>query len=230
MNHIKILPKSIKTIIFDMDGVLVDLESMNYAAYKRTLKDILKITLTHKQYQQFFAGTKTEFGFEQITLLYKTPANIPELVQYYRKIKKKYLSEQLSTYVSLRKNTPQLLETLKLDGYVLAVATSTVREFTMLILKGFDIQKYFDYIICAEDVHHGKPDPEIYTLALQKSKTSPENALVIEDSLNGIHAAQKAHILVIGIANNGKNKEDIKKTDLSVHNWKELLEIIHFKK
>lgn len=226
----KNLTGTIKTIIFDMDGVLVDLETMNYAAYKRAIKDILKRTLTHKQYQQFFAGTKTEYGFEQITLFYKIPINITELVQYYRKIKKKYLSEQLSTYVSLRKNTHQLLKTLKLDGYVLAVATSTIREFTTLILKGFDIQKYFDHIICAEDVVRGKPDPEIYTLALQKSRTSPENALVIEDSLNGIRAAQKAHIFIVGIANNGRNKEDIKRADLSVQSWKELLERIHFKK
>lgn len=92
-----------------------------------------------------------------------------------------------------------LLQYLKEKGYLLAIATSSDRALTKRHLTQAGIESYFSQIICGDMITHSKPDPEIYLKACEALDVSPEHALVLEDSRNGIRAALAAKIPVIMI-------------------------------
>lgn len=91
-----------------------------------------------------------------------------------------------------KKGLIELLAFLKENGYLLALASSSKREIISFYLEIEEIPDYFDVIIAGDEVTKGKPDPEIFLKACEKLKIKPEEALVLEDSLAGIEAANRA--------------------------------------
>ncbi|OYP60804.1 hypothetical protein CG709_00045 [Lachnotalea glycerini] len=95
------------------------------------------------------------------------------------------------------------LKLLKQKGKILVLATSSSREGVSVGLKKLGIYEQFDYILTGDDVKMAKPDPEIFLKSLQLVNVKADEAVVIEDSLSGALAAQRANIEVI-IVNNRK--------------------------
>ena len=79
----------------------------------------------------------------------------------------------------------------------IALATSTERKRTEMLLTLSGTKKYFDIIICGDEIVNGKPDPEIFLKTSQKVNCLPENCIVLEDSKNGIIAAYRAGMLPV---------------------------------
>lgn len=74
-------------------------------------------------------------------------------------------------------------------GFKVAVVTSSPRHSTLSWLRRVGLERYLDEVVCGDDVIHGKPDPEPYRLALQRTGCSPERSLAVEDSAQGAAAA-----------------------------------------
>ena len=101
--------------------------------------------------------------------------------------------------VPVKEGIPELLAFLREQGIPCCVATSTKRPEAEAFLRLSGLLEYFSYIVTSGDVSRSKPDPDIFLLACEKNGTSPGEAIVFEDSQNGVLAAFRAGIPVVCI-------------------------------
>ena len=97
----------------------------------------------------------------------------------------------------LKKGTKELLAYGKSQGYKMAVATSSSREYAMGNLIRAGIDSYFDSVVCGDMVKKAKPDPEIYIYTMKKMGVEQKDCYVVEDSTFGLQAAESAGTVVI---------------------------------
>ena len=97
----------------------------------------------------------------------------------------------------LKKGAKELLAYGKSQGYKMAVATSSSREYAMGNLIRAGIDSYFDSVVCGDMVKKAKPDPEIYIYTMKKMGVEPKDCYVVEDSTFGLQAAESAGTVVI---------------------------------
>ena len=187
---------NLKLVIFDMDGLMYDTEQIGMDCLINAA-------------QKFGYVIDQEFGLSSIGM----NAN-----DYQKLVKEKFGADYPYDLISkesrktrmayLRKNgmiiKPGLCEEIKL---ALASSSSkeTIDEYNHL--AGFD--NVFDYIIAGNMVEHSKPDPEIFLKVLEHFELKKNEALILEDSRNGIMAAHNANIPVICVPDLVKHGQDI---------------------
>jgi HAD superfamily hydrolase (TIGR01509 family) len=96
------------------------------------------------------------------------------------------------------------LHRLHEQGWKQAIASAAPRKNVETILEALHSADCFEAIVSAEDVHRGKPDPEVFLVAAQKLGVPPTHCIVVEDALHGIEAARAAKMKSIGISRDGK--------------------------
>ena len=115
--------------------------------------------------------------------------------------------------IAVKPGLYELLDYLKKSGIKMAVASSTVTSRVQSNLERIHVLSYFDEVIGGDQIIHGKPAPDIFLKALELLQVSADQALVLEDSKNGILASYYAHIPVICIPDIVKHtKETLDKT------------------
>ena len=119
-----------------------------------------------------------------------------------------------------------MLEFLKKNNKQMILATSSDLHLAEALTEGKDIKKYFSHLVTAEDVVHGKPDPEVFLISAKKAGASPEKTVVFEDSFNGIRAAYAAGTFPIMVPDKLKPTEEIEK--LVYKKFDNLLEVIDY--
>jgi HAD superfamily hydrolase (TIGR01509 family) len=211
--------------IFDMDGTLINLENLNHTSYSNTIKEYFDMEISNDEYQRYFSGTKTAKAFKgYLESKGIKEYDVDELIKHFRKQKRYNLENNFDNSVKLIKGAKEYLTVLKSMDKKLVLATSTIKDFVEIIVNKLDIQKYFDTIITAEDITKGKPNPDIFLLALNKSGFSKEEAVIFEDSKNGISAALASEMLCIGIRTKGRNDDWVGNADFVINNYNEILE------
>ncbi len=212
-----------KAFIFDMDGTIIDLEELNHKGYADTIKKSFDIELTNEDYQKYFSGTRTADAFNGF-LKSKSVSDyeVEELIKDFRDGKRYNLKNNPDEVVFLKRGVVAFLENLKKGGLATCLATSTVKEFVDIILGHFDLNKFLDVVLTADDVTKGKPDPQIYNIAIDRLDVKKDEAVVFEDSKNGIDSAKNAGILCVGIWTKGLNDEFVKKADFVVEDYKKI--------
>ena len=103
---------------------------------------------------------------------------------------------------------PAALEWVNLlhrQGWGQAIASAAPRANVETILDVLHASECFEAIVSAEDVHRGKPDPEVFVIAATKLGVAPANCIVVEDAEHGIEAARAAGMKSIGVSQNGKH-------------------------
>jgi beta-phosphoglucomutase-like phosphatase (HAD superfamily) len=104
------------------------------------------------------------------------------------------------------------------QGWRQAIASAAPRKNVKTILEALHTADCFDAIVSAEDVHRGKPDPEVFLVAAAKLNVPPSHCIVVEDALHGIEAARAASMKSIGVTRNGK----LLPADLATHSLAKL--------
>lgn len=192
--------------IFDMDGTIVDLEQLNFDSFKETIQEKLGQSLSYDDYLDLFAGSGSKRGFQRYFEKHKIEKqDVSAFVKHYRGKKREVLENRFWEVVTVKPGLEMYLQELKEAGKRLAVATSTAREFAELILKNANLIQYFDTIVAVEDVKNTKPAPDLFLEALEQLGGKRSQAIVFEDSANGIQAACNAGIDYIVVQNRGKN-------------------------
>lgn len=200
-----ILPERIELIIFDMDGLMFDTETISFESWVKAAEDygyIIEEELFHKTIGTNMKKTRTiyenHFGPE-------FPMDI--IIE-----KRTELSEEIvkSKGIPVKKGLYELLEYLKESDVKLAVATSASRKRAVKFLTISDVIGYFDCIICGDEVRESKPHPEIFLKACEFMGVKEEHTLVLEDSEAGIVAATKAHMISIMIPDVLQPSDDIR--------------------
>lgn len=176
--------------IFDMDGLMLDTESLYYKIWQSIFQSKGNYKLNFEFYKNLI-GTPTS----SLEVKYKNEfgQDFPyeDYFNEYRKIRDKKLKEEGA---ELKYGLKELLIYLNEKNLKCAVATSSFRAMSEPLLIKCGIYHYFDIAIFGDEIKNGKPSPEIFLKALELANVKPENAIVLEDSINGILASHKADI------------------------------------
>lgn len=212
--------------IFDMDGTLINLEELNHNSYSNTINEFFKKEISNEEYQRYFSGTKTAKAFEDyIPSKAIKDFKTEELIKHFRKQKEFNLKYNFDNSVSLIPGAREYLVHLKSKNKTIILATSTIKEFVDIIVEKLEISEFFDYIVTAEDVKKGKPNPEIFLYSLKKADVAQSRAVIFEDSKNGIAAAKESGILCVGIHSKGLNDSAVVNADIVIEDFNQLLEV-----
>lgn len=185
----------ITTVIFDMDGVLIDSEPvymdsmLRFGRHKRPgllQEDILGV-----------AGRTSQDSWEIMEKAIHNGQNWQELRQDYRKWTD--VSQDMDYTKIFRTEAREVLETLKQRGYRIALASSTHRQLVLHVLFQNQILKYFEQITTGDQFKRSKPDPEIYHYTAKAMGVCEHECLVVEDSTVGIQAAHEAGMKVAAL-------------------------------
>lgn len=186
---------TIKAILFDMDGVLIEAKEWHYEALNRAL-DLFGMPISKFDHLETFDGLPTRRKLEMLTLERGLPR---ELHEFLNEMKQQYTMEIVHTQCKPCFVHEFALSSLKFKGYKLAVCSNSVRNTVEVMMSKSELDKYLDLMVSNEDVSAGKPDPEMYVKAMRHFNLLPEECLIVEDNENGIKAARASggHLLVV---------------------------------
>lgn len=200
-----------KTVIFDMDGVLVDSEYTFLTTKTEQLKDAGVPKDVSYQYQ--FMGTTFDFMWQQM----KTELNLPESVAYYIDDMNRR-REAMIAQDGFRaiKGAQALVKRLVSGGYRLAVASSSPKSDIIRALTELEMIAAFDVLVSGEEVAHSKPEPDVFLEAAAQLGVAASDSIIIEDTKNGSLAARRAGAYVIGFKNPDYPAQDLSNADIVV--------------
>lgn len=208
----------IQTVIFDMDGVIIDTEPVHHYAYHAHFR-LLNIDVTPEQYHSF-TGNSTRNIFEKLKAQFGLSEEVAQLV-----LKKRSLfNEAFDTKedLFLLEGVENLIKDLFNNGMQLVVASSASNETINRVFNRFGLHPYFSHIVSGEDFPKSKPHPAIFLKAAELAQTPVENCVVIEDSTNGIIAAKAAGIYCIGYDSFHSKLQDYSLADTVISDFSEL--------
>jgi len=184
-----------QAVIFDMDGVISDTQKFHSEVEALLLKN-LGITMTPETISQTYAGVTDERMFSELFAKHGVPvATVKDVVS-----KKWDLIHELARgKITAVPFVIPLIRTLKKSGFKLAIASASTATFINEVVAALDIGKYFDAIVSAQEVQHGKPAPDIFLLAAQRLDVEPQAIVVIEDGKSGMVGATAAQMKSIGL-------------------------------
>lgn len=179
------MSSSIKAVIFDLDGVLVEAKDWHYEALNKALA-IFGCEFSYDEHLTTYDGLPTK---TKINMLNKTK-NFPiELSEVVYDLKQIYTNEYFSTRCFPDFSQDYLFRKLRDNEIRTAVASNSIRATVDQAMINLDIKKYIEFSLSNEDVKNPKPSPEIYKKAIEKLKLKPEECVIVEDNQNGIKAA-----------------------------------------
>ena len=202
--------------IFDWDGVIIDSSRQHELSWQQIAQE-----LQHELPPGFF---KKSFGM-------KNEKIIPELLGWAHEAEAvgKIARRKEAIYRELIKKNGidalpgvhDLLEQLRAAYIPCAIGSSSARENISCIIEVLGVAKYFNTIVCGEDVHHGKPDPEVFQIAGSRLGMTPDKCVVFEDAHVGLEAARRAGMKVVGVATTHP-AETLQDADMVVHRLTEV--------
>ncbi len=175
--------RSIRAVIFDMDGVLIDSEPVYLEHTVGMLQDEYP-QVTREAMHPTVGMRSAEFRPFMAKLL-RMPEDDPRFWQVLDRVN---ASCQVDYRKIMRPQVPDMLKELKRMGLKTGLASSSPLDNIHQVLEECGIKDYFDSIVSGESFAHGKPDPEIYLYTFERLRVLPEEALVVEDSTYGVAA------------------------------------------
>jgi HAD superfamily hydrolase (TIGR01509 family) len=198
----------IKSILFDMDGVLVEAKDWHYEALNKALT-LFGYEITRTEHLSSYDGLPTKTKLNRLSIEKGLPE---ELHSFINEMKQQYTAEFIQNQCRPRFNCEFALSKLKNEGYRLACCSNSIRATIEMMMDYSKLTGYLEFIISNQDVKNPKPSPEIYNKAMAKMGLQPNECLICEDNENGIKAALSSggHLLTICDVSD-VNYDDIKK-------------------
>lgn len=182
-------------LILDMDGVLADTEPLHVRAWDIALEDIDSRSLALER--GHLAGMSSYDIARELLRIFRLPLSAEELVEKKRGVFRGLIQSGLVPFDGL----PDELGLWRQGP--LALATSSARVETTLMLASLGFEGWFDPVVTCDDVARAKPSPDCYALAIERLGRRPADCVVIEDSVHGIRAARDAGAGVAAVATSG---------------------------
>ncbi|WP_396150194.1 HAD family hydrolase [Flavobacterium sp.] len=208
----------IQTVIFDMDGVIVDTEPVHHFAYQHHFKQ-LNIEVSPEMYASF-TGNSTKNIYERLKSVYGLKEDVLDLVEVKRNLFNDAFDQKEDLY--LLDGVEDLIQELHQNGMQLILASSSANVTIQRIFNRFDLDKYFTHKVSGEDFPKSKPHPAIFQKAAELAQTPVEHCIVIEDSTNGIMAAKAAGIYCVGYDSFHSKLQDYSLADKVISHFNEL--------
>ncbi len=182
----------IKAVIFDLDGLLVDTETVCY----QILRDILAefgYPFPLEEYTRDYSGKPEDVNAARLIQTHRLPWTVEEGLERIFAMER----QRHAQGVALKPGAKELLAHLRETGRGVAMASSSLRERALNLLDQHHITNYFQHFVFAGEVERGKPAPDVFLKACEKLGRPPADCLVLEDSEAGIQAAHAAGVPVI---------------------------------
>ena len=184
----------IKLVIFDVDGTLVDSESVYV---KAALKNI---EVNHYNIPMSaimgIIGQNRVAGRKLIESTQDDSFNYDKYIKDFEKIRNQILENEP---YKLKKGALNILNYCKKHNIKMAIATSTARDKQSKVLTELGIIDYFDYMVFGDEINNSKPAPDIYLKVYEHYNIDKDEMIIYEDSKNGILSAHNAGIRVVYI-------------------------------
>lgn len=187
--------RKIKAILFDLDGVLVNMPQGHYEALNKTL-GLFGVQIGEEEHQQVFNGLPTRRKVEKLEEENRLPIGLKEFINT---IKQKNTKEIIPKYCVPDYSKIILLRYLKQKGFKLGCCSNSVKETLHLMLKSAQLFDFFDIVIGNDEIGKSKPDPEIYLTAFKLLHIQPEECIIVEDAPPGIASAKASGATVFEV-------------------------------
>jgi beta-phosphoglucomutase len=204
------------SIIFDMDGVLINSMSYVFDSLNLILKEY-NCHIDPKDYPMYM-GINTK----KLQSLFKEQFNLNFTTDY---LKQRTTELQIDLIKKHEKPSPSLisfLEELKENGIPFGIGTSSPKERTFEILNALNLLKYFDVIVNGDEIKHHKPNPETFLIVAKKLNSKPEDCTVFEDAKNGIDAAKAGNMKVIAVRTDFEEEDNLKNADMIIDGFDDI--------
>jgi len=189
----------LKALIFDFDGLILDTETPEVLIWQSIYRDH-GFELPVDEWAKTIGGWGiSDFdAAEHLSHLSQGRLNTDSLRERHREE-----SAEIVHASPILPGVMSMIEQAKENGLRVAVGSSSTHSWVDTHLKRLGIFDYFDHVICQDDVQSGrsKPYPDIFLKALEKLNVKKDEAVVFEDSSNGVLAARRAGIFVVGVPN-----------------------------
>ena len=200
---------TIKAVIFDLDGTIVDFN----IDFKAARTEVAHLLTEQDLPSSLLAGNESVFA-----MLKKVEKRMKENgreEQEFLKLKRKVISiveryeAKAARDTNLIPGTLETLKTLRKMKLKIALFTANGEKSTTHILRRFHMRQFFDAIITRESVSAIKPDPAHLETALKGLKVKPEEAMVIGDSIRDIECARQLRVLAVGVTTGFSSMEEL---------------------
>lgn len=182
------------SVIFDLDGTLVDSEPNYYEAGRQTLAEHGVPDFTWTDHERY-VGISTQETVTRWKSLYGLRASVPELLADKNRRYLELARTATRAYPEMRK----FVELLAGEGVPMAVASGSSPEAIDAILAGTGLDAYLRTTVSADEVAHGKPAPDVFLEAARRLGADPADCVVLEDAAPGAAAAHAAGMRCIAI-------------------------------
>lgn len=215
--------ESMKAVIFDMDGVILDSEPIYDSSVTVHLRE-LGVEVEPEIFESTRGTTVVEF-WSLLQKRYSLADGVESLVlESVRRLDEHFkTNESVQSMLGLH----DFVDYLSSLDKRLAVASSSRMNRISIILERFRIHSSFEVVVSGDEVNLGKPHPEIFQIAADKLGLEAQDCLVIEDSTNGVKAAKSAGMTCIGFRGSSRNKQDLSEADFVVEDFSHLKSVIH---
>ena len=173
------------TILFDFDGTIMDTNQVIINSWQHTYRTLTGSEGDEKEIVGTF-GEPLEMTMENLFPHVPLEESLP--------IYRGYQRENFLKEICLIPGIADLLDDLTERKYTLALVTSRLRFTTDQALDHFDLRKYFEYVVTADDVTRHKPDPQSIDMALEKLGSSHAKAIMVGDTIHDIMCAKNARV------------------------------------
>jgi putative hydrolase of the HAD superfamily len=207
----------IKAIIFDFDGLILDTETPEYHIYREMFEELgANLPLV-----EWAKGIGTQGGdFHPLDFLEQQIGSKIDRVQFNGQAETKRLA--LIENLTVRPGVVNYLQAAQRLGLRIGLASSSSRRWVESYLRKHDLYSYFEVIRTKDDVVKVKPDPELYLQALEQLGVKHSEAVVFEDSLNGLLAAKAAGIYCVIVPNEVTSQLDFVTHDLRLASMEDM--------
>ncbi|KGA95514.1 pyrophosphatase [Alkalihalobacillus alcalophilus ATCC 27647 = CGMCC 1.3604] len=209
---------SIKTLLFDLDGTLINTNDLIIASFLHTLEQYQPGRYKREDVIPFI-GPPLVDSFQQVD-----PEKTEEMIAVYRTFNHAKHDELVTEYEGVY----EAIEALHKQGFKLAVVTSKISQTAHMGLKLTGLDKFFDVVVALDHVKKSKPDPEPIDLALEQLGSTREEAIMVGDSHFDILAGKNANMKTAAVAWTIKGEEVLRSynPDFMLEDMRDLLDIV----
>jgi HAD superfamily hydrolase (TIGR01509 family) len=191
MNHLR-------AVLWDMDGTLIDSEELHWISWRDTMA-AEGVVITREQFLASF-GQRNDSILPRWLGVAATPERMARIANTKEELYRQLIRER---GISPLPGVADWVHRLHQEGWLQAVASAAPRANIDAVLEALSATHLFQGIVSAEDVHRGKPDPEVYLTAAARVGASPDRCIVVEDAVAGVEGARRAGMRSIGVSRGG---------------------------
>ncbi|WP_088104243.1 pyrophosphatase PpaX [Halalkalibacter urbisdiaboli] len=209
---------SIDTILFDLDGTLINTNELIISSFLHTLEEYYPGEFTREKVIDFIGPPLTD-TFQSLD-----ENRVEEMIQTYRK----HNHANHDLLVKEYEGVYETIEALHKQGFKLAIVTTKIRKTAIMGLELTNLAQFFDVIVGFDDVEKVKPDPEPLEKALQALGSSKETAMMVGDTPHDILAGKNTGLptAVVGWSIKGRDVIQSYNPDYILDSMSDLLEIV----